>query len=85
MWNPSIESLSRDELCHRQGQELRSMVERVYHNVAFYRDKMQRLGLTWVYRALHEPGRLGPRYFRYNAVYLYYTLRERMARRSTAV
>ncbi len=46
---------------------------------------MQRLGLTWVYRALHEPGRLGPRYFRYNAVYLYYTLRERMARRSTAV
>ena len=46
IWNPSIESLSRDELCFRQGQELRSVVERVYHNVAFYRDKMQRLGLT---------------------------------------
>jgi len=46
IWNPSIESLSRDELCFRQGHELRSVVERVYHNVAFYRDKMQRLGLT---------------------------------------
>jgi phenylacetate-CoA ligase len=45
IWNPSIELLSRDELCFRQGQELRSVVERVYHNVTFYRDKMQRLGL----------------------------------------
>jgi len=46
IWNPSCESLSRDELCFRQGQELRGLVERVYHNVQFYRDKMQRLGLT---------------------------------------
>jgi len=46
IWNTSCECLSRDELCLRQGQELRGMVERVYHNVQFYRDKMQRLGLT---------------------------------------
>jgi N-acetylglucosaminyldiphosphoundecaprenol N-acetyl-beta-D-mannosaminyltransferase len=43
---------------------------------------MQRLGMTWVYRALHEPGRLGPRYLQYNALYLYYTLRERLGRGS---
>lgn len=35
---------------------------------------MQRLGMTWIYRVLHEPGRLGPRYLQYNAIYLYYTL-----------
>ncbi len=46
IWNASCESLSRDELCARQGEALRSMVERVYHNVAYYRDKMQRLGLA---------------------------------------
>lgn len=37
---------------------------------------MQRLGLTWLYRALHEPRRLGPRYLQYNAIYLYYSLLE---------
>lgn len=37
---------------------------------------MQRLGMTWIYRALHEPGRLGPRYVQYNAIYLYYTVLE---------
>ena len=35
---------------------------------------MQRLGLTWVYRLGSEPRRLGPRYFKYNALFLYYLL-----------
>jgi N-acetylglucosaminyldiphosphoundecaprenol N-acetyl-beta-D-mannosaminyltransferase len=42
---------------------------------------MQRLGMTWLYRALHEPGRLGPRYLQYNFIYLYYTLLDSFARR----
>ncbi len=46
IYNPSCECLSRDEMCARQGQELRRLVERVYCNVAFYRDKMQRIGLV---------------------------------------
>ena len=46
IWNASCECMSRDELCARQGEELKHLVERVYHNVAFYRDRMQRLGLT---------------------------------------
>ena len=37
---------------------------------------MQRLGLTWMYRLLHEPRRLGPRYLQYNAIYLYYSCLE---------
>jgi phenylacetate-CoA ligase len=45
IWNPSCECLSRDELSARQGQELRQLVERVYHDVAFYRGKMQQKGL----------------------------------------
>lgn len=38
---------------------------------------MQRSGLTWAYRLCHEPLRLGPRYIRYNTLYLYYTLLDR--------
>ena len=33
---------------------------------------MQRLGLTWVYRLCSEPRRLGPRYFKYNGLFLFY-------------
>ncbi|HVV00635.1 MAG TPA: WecB/TagA/CpsF family glycosyltransferase [Verrucomicrobiae bacterium] len=33
---------------------------------------MQRLGLTWLFRLASEPRRLGPRYFRYNLLFLYY-------------
>ena len=39
---------------------------------------MQRFGMTWIYRLAHEPQRLGPRYLRYNALYLYYTLLDRL-------
>jgi N-acetylglucosaminyldiphosphoundecaprenol N-acetyl-beta-D-mannosaminyltransferase len=37
---------------------------------------MQRLGLTWVFRLLSEPRRLGPRYLRYNTLFLYYLMRD---------
>lgn len=35
---------------------------------------MQRMGLTWAYRLCREPLRLGPRYLRYNALFLFYLL-----------
>jgi N-acetylglucosaminyldiphosphoundecaprenol N-acetyl-beta-D-mannosaminyltransferase len=37
---------------------------------------MQRLGLTWVFRLCSEPRRLGPRYFRYNGLFLWYLFRD---------
>jgi N-acetylglucosaminyldiphosphoundecaprenol N-acetyl-beta-D-mannosaminyltransferase len=37
---------------------------------------MQRLGLTWVYRLVSEPRRLGPRYLKYNLLFLWYLLRD---------
>ena len=37
---------------------------------------MQRLGLTWLFRLLAEPGRLGPRYLRYNSLFVFYLLRD---------
>jgi N-acetylglucosaminyldiphosphoundecaprenol N-acetyl-beta-D-mannosaminyltransferase len=33
---------------------------------------MQRLGLTWVFRFWSEPRRLGPRYLKYNGLFLWY-------------
>jgi N-acetylglucosaminyldiphosphoundecaprenol N-acetyl-beta-D-mannosaminyltransferase len=35
---------------------------------------MQRMGLTWAYRLSKEPLRLGPRYLRYNSLFLSYLL-----------
>jgi len=37
---------------------------------------MQRLGLTWIFRLWSEPRRLGPRYLRYNFLFLWYLLKE---------
>src|SRR6185436_12152248 len=37
---------------------------------------MQRRGLTWVYRLISEPRRLGPRYLKWNSLFLYYLLRD---------
>jgi len=37
---------------------------------------MQRFGLTWVYRLRSEPRRLGPRYLKYNFLFLCYLLRD---------
>ncbi len=44
---------------------------------------MQRFGMTWLYRLSHEPKRLGPRYLRYNALYVYYTFMDLFAHRQT--
>ncbi len=45
IWNESMECMSRDQMHDLQSRRLRNMVERVYHNVEFYRKKMQALGL----------------------------------------
>ena len=37
---------------------------------------MQRLGLTWLFRALSEPRRLLTRYVRYNSLFVYYFLKD---------
>jgi N-acetylglucosaminyldiphosphoundecaprenol N-acetyl-beta-D-mannosaminyltransferase len=37
---------------------------------------MQRRGLTWLYRLCSEPRRLGPRYFKWNLLFLLYLLRD---------
>lgn len=51
---------------------------------AFAPPWMQRAGLTWVYRLSHEPARLGPRYLRYNLLYIYYTFLDRFRLRAAA-
>ena len=33
---------------------------------------MQQVGLTWLFRMLKEPRRLGPRYLQYNSLFVYY-------------
>lgn len=45
IWNETKECMSRDEMAHLQGRRLAKMVDRVYHNVPFYRKKMQQMGL----------------------------------------
>jgi len=37
---------------------------------------MQRHGLTWLYRLYQEPKRLWARYFKFNSLFLYYSLRD---------
>lgn len=45
IWNESKECMSRDELTTLQSARLKKVVNNVYHNVEFYRKKMQELGL----------------------------------------
>ncbi len=45
IWNEPKECMSRDEMSVLQGARLADLVKRVYHNVPFYRKKMQELGL----------------------------------------
>lgn len=45
IWNETKECMSRDEITNLQGKRLVKMVNRVYHNVPFYRKKMQQMGL----------------------------------------
>ena len=45
IWNESIESTSRDKMRQIQSDRLITTVNRVYHNIPYYRKKMQELGL----------------------------------------
>ncbi len=45
MWDPRIETMSRDEIHQVQSRELKNVVKRVYENVPFYREKMDGLGV----------------------------------------
>jgi len=45
IWDEKIETCSREEMRDLQGRRLRHTVERVYHNVPFYRNKMHEMGL----------------------------------------
>ncbi|MBE5737802.1 MAG: phenylacetate--CoA ligase [Clostridiales bacterium] len=45
IWNEAKECMSRDELSALQSSRLVKLVDYVYHNVEFYRKKMQALGL----------------------------------------
>ena len=45
IWNETKECMSRDEMAALQSARLVKTVNRVYHNVEFYRKKMQAVGL----------------------------------------
>ena len=45
IWNETKECMSRDEMQSLQGARLGKLVDRVYHNVEYYRKKMQAIGL----------------------------------------
>ena len=45
IWNETKECMSRDEMNALQGDRLVKLVDRVYHNVEYYRKKMQAMGL----------------------------------------
>ncbi len=45
IWNETKECMSRDEMSSLQSKRLVKMVDYVYHNVEFYRKKMQELGI----------------------------------------
>ena len=45
IWNEAKECMSRDEMQNLQSVRLRKLVDYVYHNVPFYRKKMQAVGL----------------------------------------
>ncbi|MEA4927148.1 MAG: phenylacetate--CoA ligase [Candidatus Limiplasma sp.] len=46
IWNPTMECMPREQLRALQDERLRDVVRRVYESVPFYRDKMQKLGIT---------------------------------------
>ncbi|MBP3578231.1 MAG: phenylacetate--CoA ligase [Lachnospiraceae bacterium] len=45
IWNEAKECMSRDEMRALQSARLKKVVDRVYHNVEYYRKKMQAVGL----------------------------------------
>jgi phenylacetate-CoA ligase len=44
-WNPMYECMSREEMTRVQTERLINTVKRVFHNVPFYREKMQKKGI----------------------------------------
>ncbi len=44
-WNQTYECMSREEMTRVQNERLINTVKRIYHNVPFYRDKMQKKGV----------------------------------------
>ena len=44
-WNPTKECMSRDEMRELQGRRLHKIVDYVYHNVPFYRHKLQEMDI----------------------------------------
>lgn len=45
-WNEKYETMSRDELSFIQSERLQKLARKIYHNVPFYRDKFQSVGLS---------------------------------------
>lgn len=45
IWNPNKECMSRDEMHDLQGKRLHKIVDYVYHNVPFYRNKLQAMDI----------------------------------------
>ncbi|HUM89286.1 MAG TPA: phenylacetate--CoA ligase, partial [Prolixibacteraceae bacterium] len=46
IWNENIECASRDSMSQLQTERLIRTVKRVYHDVPYYRKKMQEVGLV---------------------------------------
>ncbi|MDR0814450.1 MAG: phenylacetate--CoA ligase, partial [Bacteroidales bacterium] len=46
IWNETFECMSREDMRRCQSRRLVDTVERVYHNVPFYRKKMQDMGVS---------------------------------------
>ncbi|NMB73012.1 MAG: phenylacetate--CoA ligase [Bacteroidales bacterium] len=46
IWNSPVECMPREDLKRLQDERLREVVERVYYNVPWYREKMQKAGLS---------------------------------------
>ena len=46
IWNPNKECMSREDMRALQGKRLQKLVTYVYHNVPFYRNKMQEMDIA---------------------------------------
>ena len=46
IWNPNKECMSREDMRALQGKRLKKLVQYVYHNVPFYRHKMQEMDIS---------------------------------------
>lgn len=51
-WNENKECMPREQMRELQGKRLQKLVTYVYHNVPFYRKKMQRMDLSAVISAV---------------------------------